>query len=110
MSSDPKAVAYIVDQASRAGDVSARPMFGEYGIYCQGRMVAMICDDRLFVKPTASGRALAPDAAEAPPYPGAKPCLVIDPERWDDRDWMVALFSASAAELPPPKPKKKRLA
>lgn len=110
MATDPKTVAYIVDQVAAAGDVAAKPMFGEYGVYCQGRMVALICDDRLFVKPTTSGRALAPDAAEAAPYPGAKPCLVIGPERWDERDWMVSLFSASAAELPPPKPKKTRAA
>lgn len=107
MATDPKTVAYIVDHASLAGDVLAKPMFGEYGIYCRGRMVALVCDDKLFVKPTASGRVLASDAAEAPPYSGAKPCLVIDPERWDDRDWMVSLFGASAAELPLPKPKKR---
>ena len=105
MATDPKTVAYIVDQVLLAGDVVAKPMFGEYVIYCRGRMVALVCDGQLFVKPTPSGRALAPDAAEAPPYAGAKPCLVIDPDRWDDRDWMVSLFGASAAELPPPKPK-----
>lgn len=110
MASDPKTVAYIADQVSPAGDVVAKPMFGEFGIYCRGRMVALVCDDRLFVKPTEAGRAHAPDAAEASPYPGSKPCLVIDPERWDDRDWMITLFAASAAELPLPKPRKRRAA
>ncbi len=107
MATDPRTVAYIVDQILPAGNVAAKAMFGEYGIYCRGRMVALVCDDRLFLKPTAAGRALAPDAAEAPPYPGAKPCLVIDPDRWDDREWLVALFGASTAELPLPKPKKR---
>lgn len=110
MSSDPKTVAYIVDQVSAAGDVVAKPMFGEYGIYCQGRLVALVCDDQLFVKATAAGRGFAPDATEAPPYPGAKPSLLIDAEHWDDRDWMVSLFSGSAAELPLPKLKPKRTA
>ncbi|MEI9892034.1 MAG: TfoX/Sxy family protein [Caulobacteraceae bacterium] len=82
MASNPKTVAFIVEQAAAAGAVSSKPMFGEYGLYCDGKMVAMVCDDRLFVKPTATGRILARGAQEAPPYPGAKPCLLIDPERW----------------------------
>ena len=108
MASDPKTVAFIVDQASGAGDVRAKPMFGEYGIYCDDKMVAMVCDDQLFVKPTSAGRSVAPDAGEAPPYPGAKPCLLVDAELWDDRDWLAELFRVSAAALPLPKPRAKR--
>ena len=103
MSSSPKTAAFIVDQASAAGLVQAKPMFGEYGLYCGGRMVAKVCDDQLFLKPTAAGQRLAPNAEQAPPYPGAKPCLVVDPDRWDDADWLSELFRATAAELPAPK-------
>ena len=107
MSSDPRTVAFIVDQASGGlGGVTARAMFGEHGLYLEGKLVALVCDDRLFVKPTARGRAHAPDAGEAPPYPGAKPCLVIDAEHWDDREWLGELFRVTAAELPLPKPKR----
>lgn len=108
MSSDPRSVAFVVDQAGGAvGGVTARAMFGEYGLYLNGRLVALICDDQLFVKPTIGGRAYAPDARDAPPYPGAKPCLVIDAERWDDRDWLAELLRRTAAELPLPKPRAK---
>ena len=107
MTSDPRTVAYIVDQTSAAGAVSARPMFGEYGLYCDGKMVAIIGEDQLFVKATAGGRVHAPDAEERSPYPGAKPCLLIEPERWDDRDWLAELFRVTAAELPAPKPKRR---
>ena len=31
-------------------------MFGEYGVYVDGKMIGLICDDQLYVKPTASGR------------------------------------------------------
>lgn len=110
MTSDPRTVAYIVDQASAAGAVSARPMFGEYGVYCDGKMIAIVGEDLLFMKATAGGRAHAADAEERPPYPGAKPCLLIDPGRWDDRDWLAELFRATAAELPAPKPKRRRQA
>ncbi len=108
MSTDPKTVAFIVDQVAGAGAISSKPMFGEYGIYCDGKMVAMVCDDRLYVKPTPSGRAYSEGASEASPYPGAKPCLLIDTERWEDGDWLSNLFKISASELPLPKAKTKR--
>lgn len=105
MATDKNTVAFIVDQLSATGEVSARPMFGEYGLYCDGKMFGMICDGRLFIKATAGGRAHGPDLEEAPPYPGAKPSLVVGPDRWDDGDWLAALVRVTIAELPAPKPK-----
>lgn len=110
MATDRKTVDYLVDQMSKGGAASARPMFGEYGVYCDGKMVAIIADGQLFLKPTAAGRALAPDAEQAPPYPGAKPHLRIDPDRWDDQEGLSELVRATAAELPAPKPKAVRAA
>ena len=109
MASDPKTVAFIVDQLAGAGDVSAKPMFGEYGLYCDGKMVGLICDEQLFVKPTPGGRAFAGAIDEAPPYPGAKPCLLVDADRWDDADWLTDLVRISTAELPVPKAKKSKV-
>ena len=65
MASNRKTVAFIVERLAAAGDVSAKPMFGEYGVYCDGRMVALVCDDQLFVKPTPGGRAFAGAIDEA---------------------------------------------
>lgn len=95
-------VDYIVDQIEDAGPVSAKAMFGEFGLYCDGKMIAIIADEQLLVKPTAGGRAWAASAEEASPYPGAKPCLLIEPDRWDDREWMSELARITAAELPAP--------
>lgn len=108
MASRQDIVDFIVDQASEAGDVSARKMFGEYGVYCRGKFVALICDDRLFVKPTKPGIALLGSYEEAAPYEGAKPHPVVSQERWDDADFMAELFAATAEALPQPKPKKPR--
>ena len=104
MATDRKTVDYIVEQTAGAG-ATARLMFGEYGLYCDGKMIGIIADEQLFIKPTAGGRALARDVGEAPPYPGAKPCLLIDAERWEDGDWLTELVRVTAAELPAPKPK-----
>jgi len=105
MATERKTVDYLVDQMSKAGAVSARPMFGEYGVYCDGKMVGIIGDGQLFIKPTPAGRLLAVGAEEVPPYPGAKPHLLIDAECWEGQDWLSDLVRATAAELPTPRPK-----
>ncbi|MBN3799505.1 TfoX/Sxy family protein [Burkholderia sp. Ac-20392] len=102
MASSQSTVDFIVEQMAAAGTVSARKMFGEYGIYCDGKMAALVCDDRLFVKPTPEGRAFLGTCEEDSPYPGAKPHLVISGERWDDREWLSALIRITAAQLPVP--------
>jgi DNA transformation protein len=108
MASQQATVDAIVFCASGAGDVSARKMFGEYALYCDGKVVALICNDQLFIKPTTAGRRIAGAVDEAPPYSGAKPSLLIPRERWEDGVWLSGLVRASADELPPPKPKARK--
>jgi TfoX/Sxy family transcriptional regulator of competence genes len=101
-----RTIDYLIEQATSAGTVSAKPMFGEYGVYVDGKMVGSVCDDQLFLKPTALGRVHAEPVKEAPPYPGAKPHLLIKADRWDDAEWLGKLLRATATELPTPKPRK----
>ena len=106
MSTQQKTVDYILEQAASAGDVTARKMFGEYGIYCDGKIMALICDDQLFIKPTQAGRDYLGEVTEGEPYTGAKPYFRVDGDRWDDADWLAGLVKATADDLPVPKPKK----
>jgi TfoX/Sxy family transcriptional regulator of competence genes len=107
MATQQSTVDLILEQIAAAGAVSAKKMFGEYGIYCDGRMVALVCDNELFIKKTEAGKALVGDIEEKSPYPGAKPCFLISGERWEEREWLSKLISVSAAELPVPKKKTK---
>ncbi|NTW55283.1 MAG: TfoX/Sxy family protein [Chlorobaculum sp.] len=102
MSSDLPFVEYACEQMSGAGAITFRKMFGEYALYCDGKVVALVCDNRLFVKPTAAGREIAGQLAEAPPYPGAKLHLLVGQEL-DDREWLSSLIRVTARELPVPK-------
>ncbi len=95
---------YVADQLSEAGAITYRKMFGEYGVYCDGKIFALVCDDTLFLKITEAGRAMAPHLKEAPPYEGAKPYLLV--EDVDDRDSLIQLVRATCNALPPPKPRK----
>lgn len=79
-------------------------MFGEYAIYYHGKVVALICDNQLFVKITESGKKFVGSIKLAPPYPGAKPHFLID-EQLEDRNWLTQLIALTARELPEPKAK-----
>jgi TfoX/Sxy family transcriptional regulator of competence genes len=100
-------VEYVADQMRGAGDIRYRKMFGEYAVYCTDKVVALICDDRLFVKETSGGRALIGDVVEAPPYAGAKPHFLIE-DRLDDPEWLAELIRVTESELPAPKPKPRK--
>ena len=107
MASDQTFVDFIVDQIENTGEISAKKMFGEYALYSGEKLFALICDNKLFIKPTQAGRAFIGDVVEAPPYPGAKPSFLIE-EKVEDRGWLSELVRVSVAELPVPKPKKKK--
>lgn len=107
MASTQDFVDYVVEQIERAGTITYKKMFGEYAVYSDGKIVALICDNRLFIKPTEGGKAFIGDVTEAPPYPGAKMSFLIE-DKIDDREWISELIRISAKELPEPKPKKKK--
>ncbi|MDT8857265.1 TfoX/Sxy family protein [Paracoccaceae bacterium Fryx2] len=105
MATHPDTMTYICDQLQGAGRIRAVRMFGEYAVCCDDKVVALICDNTLFLKATPGARALIPDADLAPPYPGAKPCLRVD-DAINDAALLARTIAAIMADLPPPKPKK----
>ncbi len=105
MASDLNFVEFVCDQIAGAGRVSFRKMFGEYAIYCNEKVVALVCRNQLFVRPTAGGHAKIGRAVEAPPYPGAKPHFLIG-EQLEDRLWMSDLIQITVSEIPVPRPKR----
>ena len=106
MATDPATIDFLCDQMAGAG-VSARKMFGEYAIYCDGKVVALVCDNQLFLKPTPGARALIAAPHEAPPYPGAKLHFRIE-EELDDPDLLAQLVRTVASDLPASKSKPAR--
>lgn len=104
MASTPQFVEFVVEQLNASGQVSTKKMFGEYGLYWGDKLFALVCDNKLYVKPTAAGRAFWPDVVEAAPYPGAKPSFLIE-EQLEDRQWLATLARLTVEELPEPKTK-----
>jgi TfoX/Sxy family transcriptional regulator of competence genes len=107
MASEQNFVDFVMEQIRNAGEVTAKKMFGEYGIYADGKLFGLICENKLFIKPTISGRDFIGNVTEAPPYEGANPSFLIE-EELEDSDWLSELVRISLKELPAPKPKKKK--
>jgi TfoX/Sxy family transcriptional regulator of competence genes len=105
MSSDKDFIDFIVDQIENPGTITYKKMFGEYAIYSDGKVVALVCDNQLFVKPTDGGKSFIGNVVEAPAYPGAKLSFLIE-DKLEDREWLSELIRITARELPEPKPKK----
>ena len=105
MASRQSTVAFMLEQIATAGTVSAKKMFGDYGIFRDGKMVALVCDNQLFVKTTSAGKTFIGAINEGCPYPGSKPCFLISGGKWDDREWLTKLIKLPAAEMPSPKKK-----
>ncbi len=104
MASNADFVQYIADQCADAGEIVTRKMFGDYGIYCNGKIFGLICDDRFYLKPTEAGKALLRKIELRPPYEGAKDYFYI--EEVDDHEYLSTLVRATCKALPEPKPKK----
>ncbi|TSD47888.1 TfoX/Sxy family protein [Rhodococcus sp. KBS0724] len=104
MGTSQETVARILEQLEPL-DVRARAMFGEYGLYCDEKVVGLICGDVLFVKPTEVGAEFGSDADLAPPYPGAKPYYRVPEERFHDVDRLHAFIQRTADALALPKKK-----
>lgn len=105
MASNLSYVQFVLEQMGGAGEMTCRRMFGEYGLYCNGKYFGCICNDRTLVKITPAGEALLPDCPRGIPYEGGGEMLLPDVE---DRETLVELVRATCAALPEKKPRKRK--
>lgn len=106
MGSSIDTVQYVCDQAGLGRRLGYRRMFGEFAVYLDGKVIALVCDDQVFLKDTPEGRARLTTIRTAPPYPGARNFLLLVAEL-DDGEQLAELLQATARALPAPKPKAK---
>lgn len=108
MATNQATIDHLLDVLADAGTLTARKMFGEYALYLDGTVVAFVCDDTLFIKPTPGALALLPAVEKGPAYPGSKDYIVAS-GLLDDPDLCIGALRAVAADAPPPKPKKPKI-
>lgn len=99
---------YVMDRLSLVGDFYSIRMMGEYCIYMEDKVIGLLCDDMLLLKPTESVLKLMPNAERKYPYEGSKTLMVIV-EDLEDADLLAKTTDAMYDELPAPKEKKRKL-
>ncbi|MBN2194976.1 MAG: TfoX/Sxy family protein [Polyangiaceae bacterium] len=102
---------FLLDQLGSLREVRARKMFGEYALYHGDTVVALVCNDQVFLKITPAGKALVGEHyEEGIAYPGAKPSILISAADLEDHERLCELVRATADALPPPRTKKSKAA
>lgn len=104
MATDLSFVEYVTDQAQLGDRLTYNKMFGEYGLYLDGKIVALACDNTLYVKQTTSTDSLTANLVRSSPYPGAKPHVVAD-ALLDEPEQLCELLLATGKALSALKPK-----
>ena len=67
---------YLIDELSFIGDITYKPMMGEYLLYYKNVLFGGIYDDRLLVKKIESNKKY--NLEESIPYDGAKAMYLVD--------------------------------
>ena len=106
MATPPETLAHLLDALDPL-PLTVRKMFGEAALYLNGKVVALVCNDQLFLKPTPNAQAALPHCPTGHPYPGAKLHLLVT-DALDDPALVIRALQAIAADLPAPKPKKRK--
>ena len=98
---------FVLEQLAGLDTISYRPMMGEYVLYCDGKVVGGVYDDRLLLKPAKSAlRLMREEGLEITtelPYEGAKEMLLADVDR---RELLCSMVRSIADDLPAPKERK----
>lgn len=97
---------FIVSQLQDAGVITYKKLFGEYGLWRQGKFFGTVEDNQFYVKATRAGEALLPDAVPVAPHGGEPGMYLV--EELEDREFLARLVLETCAELPEPKPRKPR--
>ncbi len=78
MATQKETIEFILAKLRDARRFSARAMFGEYALYADGKVVALVCDNRLFVKIVPASGDLESLCEKGQPYPGARPHYLVE--------------------------------
>lgn len=108
MATRKETVDFLLAKLRDSKRFAARAMFGEYALYADGKVVALVCDDRLFVKILPASAELEALCEQGPPYPGAKPYYIVEEGQLSTLHNLSAILCAIAATRPAAKKRKSR--
>jgi hypothetical protein len=100
MATQKETIEFILGKLRDRSRFSARAMFGEYALYADGKVVALVCDNLLYVKILPASQALERWCEKGEPYPGAKPHYLIEEGQLSTIESLPAILGAIAESLP----------
>ena len=106
MATQKETVEFILEKLGDSKLFSARAMFGEYALYAKSKVVALVCDDLLYVKILPVSKGLEKVCEKEDPYPGAKPHYVVEERQLSSLEALPSILLKIADSLPA---KKKRI-
>lgn len=107
MGTHRRTAAFILEHLGHPERFTVRAMFGEYALYADGKPVAFICDDQLFVKIMPESALLEGRCEKAPAYPGSKDYYLVPEELITGERKLPDVLLRMASALPAPKAKKR---
>lgn len=96
---------YVTQQMQHEDHIRFIKMMGEYCLYYDDKVIALVTDNQLFIKDTPQGRNHVNEVILQEAYPGSKLFLLV--EQLDNRAYLQQLAQITYLALPPAKPKKK---
>ncbi|MFM2357676.1 MAG: hypothetical protein RJA61_413 [Candidatus Parcubacteria bacterium] len=106
MSTQKETVEFILEKLAHQDRFSTRAMFGEYALYADGKVVALICNDQLYVKILPASKELENVCEKDPPYPGARLHYVIEEDQLSKLENLPHVLLDISKSLPTKKIKK----
>ena len=108
MATQKETIEFILGKLRDHERFSARAMFGEYALYADGKVVALVCDDLLYVKILPASHELERQCEKGEPYPGAKPHFIVEEGQLSAIERLPAILGAVAEAISEKKAKAKR--
>ena len=105
MPTQKETIKFILGKLRDPGWFSARAMFGEYALYAEGKVVALVCDDLLYVKIIPASHELERACEKGEPYPGARPHYIVEEGQLSTIERLPAILCAVAKAIPEKKHK-----
>ncbi len=108
MSTQKETVEFILQKLNTGKLFSTRAMFGEYVLYAKEKVVALICNDQLYVKILPASKELENICEKDEPYPGAKPHYLVEEDQLSKISNLSGILLDISDSLPEKKKKIKQ--
>ena len=108
MATSAETIDFILGKLRDRKRFTARSMFGEYALYADGKVAALVCDDLLYIKIIPASEELEGVCEQGHPFPGARLHYLVDEGQLSTIQNLPGILTAVANTAPIKKKKSVR--